>query len=78
MGDYEFAIKIDELFSNEMDTPANKQLLRMQSVRQMVEKTEKIESTIPYASGSRQSRPTDPFSIKSQSKSNCYISLPRT
>jgi hypothetical protein len=46
MGYYEeCALKLDELFSDEMDAPANKQLLRMQSVRQMVEKAAKMESS---------------------------------
>jgi ABC-type transport system involved in cytochrome bd biosynthesis fused ATPase/permease subunit len=46
MGYYEdCAIKLDELFDEEMDAPANQQLLRMQSVRQMVEKAAKMEKT---------------------------------
>ncbi|MFL2973440.1 MAG: hypothetical protein ACJZ4F_00525 [Candidatus Thalassarchaeaceae archaeon] len=46
MGYYEeCAKKLDELFSDEMDAPSNKQLLRMQAVRQMVEKAAKMESS---------------------------------
>jgi|TARA_B110000881_G_C18524595_1_gene489594 hypothetical protein len=35
--------KLEELFSEEMDAPANQQLLRMQSVRSMVAKAAKME-----------------------------------
>lgn len=37
--------KLEELFSKEMDAPANKQLLRMQSVKDMVEKAATMESS---------------------------------
>ncbi|RJU80436.1 MAG: hypothetical protein DWB93_05860 [Candidatus Poseidoniales archaeon] len=46
MGYYEdCAVKLDELFSEGMDAPANQQLLRMQSVRQMVSKAAKMENS---------------------------------
>ena len=37
--------KLEELFSQDMDAPANKQLLRMHSVKDMVEKAAKMESS---------------------------------
>ncbi len=46
LGYYEDCVeKLEELFSQDMDAPANKQLLRMHSVKDMVEKAAKMETS---------------------------------